>query len=88
MDLWTLDSAGVEPLGESNELSNEQLVILDKLQPKFSRNHDWGWKDPRTCLFLDYYRALDSGVNFLIVFREPEVVVASLLKPQPSVGEK
>jgi hypothetical protein len=38
----------------------------------------WGWKDPRTVLFLDEWRGLLPGAVFLLVFRHPAQVVDSL----------
>ena len=38
----------------------------------------WGWKDPRTVLFLDFWAELLPEAVFLFVFRRPEHVVDSL----------
>src|SRR4051812_47513632 len=40
-------------------LTNEELDTLAAII-KFKNEHNqaWGWKDPRTCLFLDSYQAL------------------------------
>lgn len=43
-------------------------------------NKQWGWKDPRTCLFIDSYRAEIPGLTFLIVHRPAAEVIHSLLK--------
>ena len=40
----------------------------------------WAWKDPRTCLFLDFYREAMPDAYQLIVFRDYQSVVISLLK--------
>jgi hypothetical protein len=40
----------------------------------------WGWKDPRTCLFLDFWEEIIPHANFLFVFRSPWQVVDSLLR--------
>jgi len=40
----------------------------------------WAWKDPRTCLFLDFYREVVPDAYQLIVFRNYQSVVISLLK--------
>ncbi|MDR3693564.1 sulfotransferase [Mucilaginibacter sp.] len=40
----------------------------------------WGWKDPRTCLFLKYYRELLPQAYYLVVIRDYHSVVVSLLK--------
>ena len=38
----------------------------------------WGWKDPRTCLFLDFWSSLLPHAKYLFIFRRPEEVLASL----------
>jgi hypothetical protein len=38
----------------------------------------WGWKDPRTCLFLELWRKLAPDAKFVMVFRNPFAVVDSL----------
>ena len=38
----------------------------------------WGWKDPRTVLFLDFWLAMLPESRFLFVFRDPAEVADSL----------
>ena len=56
---------------------------LEKLQElikaKTSKSKIWGWKDPRTCLFLDIYRKLLPNALHLIIVRDYQSVVVSLL---------
>ncbi len=40
----------------------------------------WGWKDPRTCLFLDTYRHILPGSKYLVITRDYQSVLSSLLK--------
>ncbi|QJX01930.1 hypothetical protein HML84_05995 [Alcanivorax sp. IO_7] len=40
----------------------------------------WGWKDPRTSLFLEQWDELLENPVYFFVFRHPLEVVASLLK--------
>lgn len=40
----------------------------------------WGWKDPRTCLFLDFWGDLLPDARFLFVFRSPWEVMDSLFR--------
>lgn len=40
----------------------------------------WAWKDPRTCLFLDTYARLLPGARYLVVLRNYQSVVSSLLR--------
>ncbi len=45
-----------------------------------SLEQPWGWKDPRTTLFLDAWRERLPEAVFLLVFRRPWEVVDSLLR--------
>lgn len=40
----------------------------------------WGWKEPRTALFLDLWAEVLPDARFLFVFREPLAVLDSLLR--------
>lgn len=40
----------------------------------------WGWKDPRTTLFLDFWHDIIVAPKYLFVYREPLLVVDSLLR--------
>jgi hypothetical protein len=40
----------------------------------------WGWKDPRTTLFLDFWAEVVSDLQFLLLFRAPWEVVDSLFR--------
>ncbi|SCW86937.1 Sulfotransferase family protein [Mucilaginibacter sp. NFR10] len=42
--------------------------------------NQWAWKDPRTCLFLDTYAKLLPGARYLVVLRNYQSVVSSLLR--------
>ena len=54
----------------------------------------WGWKDPRTTLFLDSWHALLPAPRYLLLYRHPLAVLASLIRRgvdaevlyQPEVG--
>jgi septal ring factor EnvC (AmiA/AmiB activator) len=56
----------------------------------------WGWKDPRTTLFLDFWTELLPKANFLVVYRSPWDVIDSLyrrgtdavLQDQPDLAAK
>ena len=45
----------------------------------------WGWKDPRTTIFLDFWFDLLPDARFLFVFREPAEVLWSLVRRGDSV---
>ncbi len=40
----------------------------------------WGWKDPRTALFLDFWHALLPNAKYLFVFRSPWEVIESFFR--------
>lgn len=40
----------------------------------------WGWKDPRSTLFLRFWAELAPEARFLILFRDPREVVASVYR--------
>jgi hypothetical protein len=40
----------------------------------------WGWKDPRTCLFLDLWEPLVPEARYLVLYRHPADVALSLLR--------
>lgn len=40
----------------------------------------WGWKDPRTTVFLHHWHAIDRDARFIFMVRKPEDVVNSLCR--------
>lgn len=62
-------------------ISEYQLEKLKAILKVKERHFDqWGWKEPRTCLFLDIYSKLIPGAKYLVIVRDYEAVVHSLLK--------
>jgi len=62
-------------------ISDYQLEKLKAiLKIKEQRFSQWGWKEPRTCLFLDTYRELLPHAKYLVIVRDYLSVVNSLLK--------
>ena len=49
-----------------------ELIAARSAQPA------WGWKDPRTCLFLDFWEALLPEARYLFLYRHPVDVALSL----------
>ena len=41
-------------------------------------SRDWGWKDPRTCLTLPFWKAILPPLHYVICMRSPADVAASL----------
>lgn len=40
----------------------------------------WGWKDPRTSLFLDFWQQLLPNARYLLIYRHPLDVLLSLIR--------
>lgn len=63
------------------QISEYQLEKLKAILKVKAHHFDqWGWKEPRTCLFLDVYRELIPGARYLVIVRDYGAVVHSLLK--------
>ena len=62
---------------EIDEAATQQLTNL--IGHKNEEHAAWGWKDPRTCLFLSIYHKLLPGARYLIIVRDHGAVVNSLI---------
>lgn len=60
----------------STEEKKEIETLIDK---KKSEHSEWGWKEPRTCLFLDAYRDILQEAYFFIIVRDYNSTVNSML---------
>jgi hypothetical protein len=55
--------------------------FAERLVDDRNTNHPvWGWKDPRTTLFLDDWVAIDEKIRFLFLYRSPFAVIESVYK--------
>ncbi|MBW4523252.1 MAG: sulfotransferase [Scytolyngbya sp. HA4215-MV1] len=59
----------------------KKLVYNSSLSPI------WGWKDPRTTLFLEFWANLLPEANFILVYRSPWEVADSLYRRSVRYGE-
>ncbi|WP_343692497.1 sulfotransferase [Chitinophaga sp.] len=59
--------------------ADQQNILQTLVEKKQAAQHQWGWKDPRTCLFLDVYREILPGAKYLVILRDYRSVVSSLL---------
>ncbi|MEM8828908.1 MAG: sulfotransferase [Cyanobacteria bacterium P01_G01_bin.19] len=50
-----------------------------------SHHLNWGWKDPRTTLFLDFWSELIPDAKYIFVYRSPWEVVDSLFRRGDSI---
>ena len=74
---------GIAPLSTAEQLEVEQLIKIKNEQ------HDtWGWKDPRTCLFLDTYHQLLPDAFYMVVVRNFNDTVSSLVTREFKMNEK
>jgi len=55
-------------------------AIIRLLERKDTVSVPWGWKDPRTCLFLPVYRQLVPHAKYLLIYRDFRFCVYSLIK--------
>ena len=53
---------------------------LQMIVSRTARQRPWGWKEPRTILFLDFWESLLPNGKYLFVFRKPWEVVDSLFR--------
>ncbi|HEY9195809.1 MAG TPA: sulfotransferase [Mucilaginibacter sp.] len=58
----------------------EREKIKSIIRVKQQLYDQWGWKDPRTCLFLDVYRELIPDACYLVILRDYQSVISSLLR--------
>ena len=49
-------------------------------QRKQQLSANWGWKDPRTTMFLDFWESICPKAQFVFLYRDPVAVVDSLLR--------
>ncbi|MEG4090030.1 glycosyltransferase [Microcoleus sp. Pol12B4] len=80
-----LRSHGIDELGCTFEktipVAAEYVEIAKRAIDQNQQTHKhWGWKDPRTALFWDFWLALLPEANFICVYRSPWEVVDSLYR--------
>lgn len=75
----------------SNGLFNTDPSPIKALVERKQQDVLWGWKEPRTCLFLPAYRQISPGARYVVVVRRYESIIASLvnrerLRQSPYLG--
>lgn len=61
------------------ELTFEDKTKLEKLiKQKHQKNKQWGWKEPRTCLFIKEYLEILPNAKFLLILRDYKSIINSL----------
>ncbi len=64
-------------LGEITATETEEALALIKQR---RHHHIWGWKDPRTSLFLPFWHKLLPEACYIFIYRHPLEVTFSLLR--------
>ncbi len=62
------------------QISDHNIHTAEKLIEQKNRSKQWGWKDPRTCLFLDLWHETMDEAFYLFIFRHYKDVISSLLQ--------
>ncbi len=79
-----LDAQGLHTAGwvldRSIPISEILLPQAINLVEKNNSKPLWGWKDPRTVLFLDFWQKLIPEAKFVFVYRQPWEVMDSLFR--------
>lgn len=69
---------------DSPKLATSKNQLIDLVNKDFADRTLWGWKDPRTCLLIPYWKdvakELNFDISFLIIVRNPLDVANSLMK--------
>jgi len=79
-----LQSQGISVAGwtesDSIKVQPQYLASAQDLVDARESKSIWGWKDPRTTLFLDFWSGLIPQAKYIFVYRSPWEVVDSLFR--------
>ena len=64
---------------------SDKQKLAGIIEQKNSENTQWGWKEPRTCLFIDDYVSAIKDPIFLIIYRHYYEVIESLISREYKV---
>lgn len=64
---------------QSIKISAQQVEKIDQILQRKDQLM-WGWKDPRTCLFIDFYQQHIPNAHYLVIVRDYQAVISSLIK--------
>ncbi|MBT3241494.1 MAG: hypothetical protein HN357_11455 [Chloroflexi bacterium] len=73
---WKVTSSQELQFSKSETKIAKEIISLRQDQ----LDCDWGWKDPRTCLFLHQWKELIPDLKTIIVWRPCDQVVHSLIR--------
>ncbi|NRR91017.1 sulfotransferase [Winogradskyella undariae] len=88
-----LNEINSDPSGHESLDKIDNIILKDDhldeirgiISEKSLKREQWGWKEPRTCLFLKYYLEIIDNPKFLVVYRDVTSVVNSLMKRQQKI---
>ena len=72
----------------AKEIHHKYVGIAQNLIAKRNQYAIWGWKDPRTTLFLDFWSELIPDAKYVFVYRSPWEVVDSLFRRRDSLFQR
>lgn len=79
-----LESQGINSAGwtlqEKIDVEDRFVEKAKALIKKNSLSQIWGWKEPRTTLFLDFWAELLPEAKFILIYRYPWEVIDSLYR--------
>ncbi|MDJ0517596.1 MAG: sulfotransferase, partial [Trichodesmium sp. MO_231.B1] len=85
-----LRAQGIDDLGTNVEIKEipvkkqhlkaAKRLIKNRQEENEKKTKSWGWKDPRTTLFLNFWLDLLPDAKFIFVYRSPWEVVDSLYR--------
>lgn len=62
-------------------ITDQQVEYARSLIRCNNKKYDaWGWKDPRTTLFLDFWNDIEPDIKYIFLYREPYLVIDSLFR--------
>ncbi|WP_254173817.1 sulfotransferase [Planktothrix pseudagardhii] len=84
-----LDSQGASSAGwtlqDNLEIKEEFVDRAKELIEQNALSSVWGWKEPRTTLFLEFWAKLLPEAKFLLIYRSPWEVADSLYRRQDEI---
>ncbi|WRH65131.1 MAG: sulfotransferase [Planktothrix sp. GU0601_MAG3] len=75
-----IDELGCLFSGEISLTETEIETAKKLIEINQDSSSAWGWKDPRTTLFLDFWHQLLPQAKFILVYRSPWEVIDSLYR--------
>jgi hypothetical protein len=75
-----LSADGLVPSRPAALTAVQKTTLEALVNRKAAAQSQWGWKDPRTCLFLPFYREILPNARYLAIVRDYKTVVSSLVQ--------